>query len=197
MKELKMLVERQVKVGAMMPGAIRLQYSVCGKEGCACKNKNNPRKHGPYNQLSFSTKGKSSTMFIKNPDLKTAEEMTEAYKLSRSLTQEIALAVTALCRNVGIKKGKQAYEDLYEQASRRQLGLKLESAKLKEANSSKVKWKEKAVERKSEIEKLRIKIRDLTKSRCDWKEKATLRKKENLKLNDELGDIKKNFGESS
>ena len=197
MKELKFLIEKQIKLGAIMPGSIREQYSVCGKAECACRDKINPRKHGPYNQLSFSTKGKSSTMFIKSPDLKVGKEMTIAYKEYRTLTQEIGLAMITLCRKVGIQEGKRIYDDLYEQALRKYLGNKPESSKFKEMIISRDKWKGKAVKRKSEIEKLQVKIRDMTKSRENWKSKTMHHKKENQKQIRDIKEIKKNFTEST
>jgi len=192
MKELKILVEKQIKLGAIMPGSIKEQYSVCGKADCVCKDKVNLRKHGPYNQLSFSTKGKSSTMFIKSPDLKIAVEMTALYKEQRILTQEIGLAMITMCRQVGIQEARLVYDNLYRQALIKHLGNKPESRKQKEAITSKDQWKTKAVERKSAIEKLKIKVRDLSKSRDNWKNKAMHQKEENQGLIRELADIKKN-----
>ncbi len=196
MKELKVLIEKQIKLGAIMPGSIREQYSVCGKAECVCRDKINPSKHGPYNQLSFTTKGKSSTMFIKSPDLKTGEEMTRAYKEYRTLTQEIGLAMITVCRKDGIQEAKRIYDNLYGQALRRYLGHKPESRKLKEATVSRDQWKAKAVERKSDIEKLQVTVRDLINSRDNWKTKAMHQKEVNQELNRELAEVKKNFTES-
>lgn len=193
MKELKILIEKQVRLGAIMPGSIREQYTVCGKTDCVCKDKVNPRKHGPYNQLSFSTKGKSSTMFIKSPDLKAGRDMTEAYKKFRELTQEIGLAMIALSRKHGVQEARRIYDDLYSQALRKYLGHKPESRKLKEITSSRNKWKRKAIERKSDIEKLQVNVRDLTASRDKWKKKAMTQKNTILELTKEL---KKNFSGS-
>ena len=64
---------------------------------------------------------------------------------------------------------------------------------MKEATASRDKWKTKAVERKSEIEKLKIKVRDLSESRDGWKIKTMQQKKENQGLIREVADIKKNF----
>ena len=191
MRDLQILIEKRVEVGAVMPGSIREQYNVCGKVGCVCKDKINPRKHGPYNQLSFSTKGKSSTMFIKTPDLKTAEELTVAYKEDRVLTQEVGLAMISLAREIGIQKAKLVYDDLYEKALKKHLGRTPEPRNIKETTQSKDKWKAKAVERKSAIEKLQIKVRDLTRSREDWKRKATFRKERNQELRVDMADKKK------
>lgn len=197
MKDLRILIDQQVKLGAIIPGSIREQYTVCGKTGCACRDKNNPRKHGPYNQLSFSTKGKSSTMFIKSPDLKIGKEMTMTYKEYRTLTQEIGLAMITLCRKEGLQEAKRIYNDLYEETLRKHLGEKSRPLKVKEMTVSRDKWKSKAVGRKSEIEKLQVKIRDIVKSRDSWKSKAMHNKQENQNLIKEITVNKKNFTEET
>lgn len=193
MGKLKSLIEKQVNLGAIIPGSIKEQYTICGNANCICNDKTNPRKHGPYNKLSFSTKGKSSTMFIKSPDLKTATKMTASYKEKRILTQEIALEMISLCRAIGIDNAQLTYDDLYRQALRKYLGKKPESCKLREAAASKGKWKKTAVERKSKIEKLNIKVRDLSESRDRWKKEVKHQKEKSLGLSKELLDIKKNI----
>ena len=46
-------------------GTVGVYYNVCGKTPCRCKDKDNPQKHGPYYQLSYSLKGKNSSISIK------------------------------------------------------------------------------------------------------------------------------------
>lgn len=41
------------------------KYNVCGNPNCRCKDPENPKKHGPYYQISYSHKGKSMTQFVK------------------------------------------------------------------------------------------------------------------------------------
>jgi len=41
----------------MRPGSLSKQYSVCGKAGCRCVDREKPRKHGPYYQLSYVHRG--------------------------------------------------------------------------------------------------------------------------------------------
>ena len=50
----------------LRPGSLSTQYNVCGNPNCRCKD-DPPQKHGPYYQLSFSRKGRSSTKFVKRP----------------------------------------------------------------------------------------------------------------------------------
>jgi hypothetical protein len=60
-KRIEGLLKKMCSLGPMLPGSISEQWNVCGTPGCACKAKKNPVKHGPYYQLSFSVKGRSST----------------------------------------------------------------------------------------------------------------------------------------
>ncbi|MEA2012086.1 MAG: DUF6788 family protein, partial [Verrucomicrobiota bacterium] len=57
------------ELSPMLPGKINTQWLRCSSKGCKCRAKKNPLKHGPYNQLSFSFAGKSSTMNIKKEDM--------------------------------------------------------------------------------------------------------------------------------
>ena len=55
-------------LGDLRPGSLSTQYNVCGSPGCKCKA-DPPVKHGPYFQVSYTRKGKSSTKFAKKEDL--------------------------------------------------------------------------------------------------------------------------------
>src|SRR5664279_6548265 len=54
-------------LGEMRPGSLSKQYNVCGKPGCRCKDPKHPQRHGPYYQLSWVHRGKSTTQFIRRP----------------------------------------------------------------------------------------------------------------------------------
>lgn len=62
------------------PGSISKQYNVCGKLTCACKDKEHPKKHGPYYVLSYRHRGKTRTEFIRQPFVADVEEWTDDYK---------------------------------------------------------------------------------------------------------------------
>lgn len=68
----------------LLPGILTQQYNVCGKAGCRCKA-NPPQKHGPYYQLSFTRKGKSSTQFVKREDLLLVRQQVRNYRRLRTL----------------------------------------------------------------------------------------------------------------
>jgi hypothetical protein len=81
-------------IGPMRPGTLSRQYSACQKPGCKCVDPVNPRKHGPFYQLSFAHQGKSSTRFIRPPYVAAIQKELAAYKRYRELTQEwVSLAV--------------------------------------------------------------------------------------------------------
>jgi hypothetical protein len=91
-------------LGPMLPGSISEQWNVCGKAGCRCKNPDDPQKHGPYYQLSFTIGGKSSTMFVKKEDLGEVRERIEKHKRFRDLSVELARAYVDLAREQGFGK---------------------------------------------------------------------------------------------
>jgi hypothetical protein len=91
----------------MRPGSLSQQYNVCGKPGCRCKDPKNPKRHGPYFQLSYVHKGKSTTQFIR-PELRaTVQVQTAIYKRFRKLTEtwvDLALALAKLKLEAARKK---------------------------------------------------------------------------------------------
>ena len=95
MKELQ-LIEKKIerikrelmKLGEMHPGSLSQQYNVCGVKNCRCKDPKTPIKHGPYYQLSFTIRGKSSTRFIRKENLKTCKMHITNYQRFKELTKE-------------------------------------------------------------------------------------------------------------
>jgi len=72
------------ELGDMRPGSMSEQYNVCGTAGCHCKA-SPPQKHGPYYQVSFSRKCKSSTRFVKKKDVPTVRRQLRNYKRLKEL----------------------------------------------------------------------------------------------------------------
>ena len=64
-RRIEALQHRLTQLGPMHPGSITEQYNVCGKAGCRCKDPKKPQKHGPYYQLSYTWRGKSTTRFVR------------------------------------------------------------------------------------------------------------------------------------
>lgn len=92
------------KLGPMLPGKIGTQWLQCKTKGCKCMDEHSPQKHGPYNQLSFTFAGKSSTMNIKDKDLARAQEYIENYKAFKELSKKLVLASIAEIRETGFRK---------------------------------------------------------------------------------------------
>lgn len=75
-------------LGDMRPGSLSRQYNVCGKAGCRCKDPQNPQRHGPYYQLSWVHRGKSTTQFIRRPFLPQVRAEIASYNRFRKLTDQ-------------------------------------------------------------------------------------------------------------
>ena len=75
-------------LGEMRPGSLSKQYNVCGKPNCRCKDPQNPQRHGPYYQLSWVHRGKSSTQFIRRPLLPQVRAQIANYNKFRRLTEQ-------------------------------------------------------------------------------------------------------------
>ena len=75
-------------LGEMRPGSRSKQYNVCGKPNCRCKDPQNPQRHGPYYQLSWVHRGKSTTQFIRPPLLPQVRAQIATYNKFRKLTDE-------------------------------------------------------------------------------------------------------------
>ena len=82
-------VKKQLaELGSMHPGSLSEQYNVCGNPGCRCKDPNDPQRHGPYYQLSYTWRGKSSTRFVRQEGVAKMREKVSNYKRFRELVNE-------------------------------------------------------------------------------------------------------------
>ncbi len=99
--EIQRIKKKLMGVGLFLPGSIREQWNVCGKKDCRCKDPEEPIKHGPYHQLSFSVAGKSSTMFIKKEDLSEARRRVKRYQIYKKLCADLTKAQIDLVRKNG------------------------------------------------------------------------------------------------
>lgn len=89
-------IERRIKeikrelaaLGPMHPGSVSEQYNICGTPGCKCKDRKKPKKHGPYYQLSYTWRGRSSTKFVRPDQLRGMREKLGNYKRFRDLVKE-------------------------------------------------------------------------------------------------------------
>src|SRR5207249_8172376 len=80
-------------LGDLRPGALSMQYNICGNPSCRCKA-DPPLKHGPYPQVSFTWHGKSTTQFVREPDVQEVQTQLANYHQLRHLVDEwIGLAL--------------------------------------------------------------------------------------------------------
>jgi hypothetical protein len=75
-------------LGDMRPGSLSEQYNVCGNPTCRCKDPKNPQRHGPYYQISYSHKGRSTTEFVKPAMVTAARRQLRSYRRFKKLTEE-------------------------------------------------------------------------------------------------------------
>jgi hypothetical protein len=93
-QRIEAIKRRLTKLGPMHPGSLSEQYNVCGKPHCRCKDPRKPRRHGPYYQLSFTWRGKSTSRFVRPERVTEIRRKVENYKRFRELVNEwVDLAV--------------------------------------------------------------------------------------------------------
>ena len=89
--------QQLLSLGDLRPGSLSRQYNVCGNPTCRCKE-SPPRKHGPYYQLSFTRKGRSSTAFVKKPHVARVRKHLKNYARLRTLIDRWIELSTELCK---------------------------------------------------------------------------------------------------
>ena len=87
-RRIEALQHRLTQLGPMHPGSLGEQYNVCGKAGCRCKDPKKPQKHGPYYQLSYTWRGKSTTRFVRPEHVTEMRQKVARYKRFRELVNE-------------------------------------------------------------------------------------------------------------
>lgn len=88
-------------LGEMRPGSLSKQYNVCGNPTCRCKDPKNPRKHGPYYQVSYTHRGKSTTAFVKKDGVVAVKRELRNYQQFKKLTEswvQLSLEIIKLRR---------------------------------------------------------------------------------------------------
>ena len=86
------------ELGEMRPGALSKQFNVCGKPGCRCKDRESPKKHGPYYQISYTHQGKSTSEFVKREQVAEARRQLANYTKFRRWTQEWVMLSVRIAR---------------------------------------------------------------------------------------------------
>ena len=86
-RRISKITAQLAQLGDLRIGSLSEQYNVCGRAGCRCKA-SPPIKHGPYHQLSFTRKGKSSTRFVRRGELTTVKQQLRNYEKLRKLVDQ-------------------------------------------------------------------------------------------------------------
>ena len=93
-QQLKQIKRSLAELGPMHPGSLSEQYNVCGTPACHCKDPKHPRRHGPYYQLSYTWRGKSSSRFVRPQRFAEMRRKVANYKRFRELVNQwVDLAV--------------------------------------------------------------------------------------------------------
>jgi len=75
-------------LGEIRNGSVSEQYNVCGNPTCRCKDKENPQKHGPYFQHSYSFNKKSTSQFVSAENIDKVRQHIADYKTFMKLKDE-------------------------------------------------------------------------------------------------------------
>jgi hypothetical protein len=97
-KQIKKIKKQILVLGPMLPGSLSEQWNVCGTPGCKCKDLQNPIRHGPYYQLSFSIKGRSSTLFIRPEEVSEVRKRIDRYQRFKELAMALTQAYVDFAR---------------------------------------------------------------------------------------------------
>jgi superfamily I DNA and/or RNA helicase len=76
-KEVRVLLAGMAKLGAMRPGTLTVQY------------RNPAEKKTPFNQLSYTHKGRSRSEYVRPDNLDAVKKEVETYKKFRLLVEEV------------------------------------------------------------------------------------------------------------
>lgn len=81
-------IKREISsLGPLRTGSLSRQYNVCGTPTCRCKA-DPTQRHGPYYQLSYKHQKKSSSEFVREPDVAQVEQQLRTYARLRALVDE-------------------------------------------------------------------------------------------------------------
>lgn len=86
-----------VKLGDLRPGSLSEQYNTCRSPGCRCKA-DPPLRHGPYHQLSYSRRGRSTTENVRPEHVAAVGAQIATYHELRDLVVEWVDAAIELDR---------------------------------------------------------------------------------------------------
>ena len=170
-KQLNIAIATLIDLKCVLPGKVREFSITCGTPGCKCMNKHNPQKH-TARQMSYSHNNKTKALSIRKADASKVEDLNLNYKKLREATTVFAHEFTEMVRTYGLEESEKIVQDCIYQNKLKSIGIKPEAQKLRETCASRDKWKEKALQRQSDLADKTVRIRDVETSRENWKNKA-------------------------
>ena len=96
--------KQMTELGAIHPGRLTQQYNICGRPDCCCKDKENPRRHGPYWYISYTLRKKSRTIFVAEEHVDEMRRRTERFVQMKDLVQQLIEASIDLAQEEGLRK---------------------------------------------------------------------------------------------
>lgn len=95
-REIAEIKNKLMKLGDIHPGSLTKQYNICGNPACKCKDPHDPKKHGPYYQISFVHNKKSTSRFVKENLVAETKHQLANYKKFKQLVEAWKIAATKL-----------------------------------------------------------------------------------------------------
>jgi len=84
-EEIEAIKQELLAIGPMHPGSISQQYHACGNPSCRCHDPQEPKKHGPYNKMTYVHRGRSACRFVKAEHLEELKDRLLHYKRFKKL----------------------------------------------------------------------------------------------------------------
>ena len=84
-REIEDVRRRIMQLGDIHPGSVSAQYHACGNPSCRCHDPENPRKHGPYNKLTYVHAGRNRCRFVRDEVAGELAARLENYRTLRRL----------------------------------------------------------------------------------------------------------------
>lgn len=108
-RRIERIKQELTSLGDLRPGHLSEQYNVCGNPRCRCKG-SPPQKHGPYFQLGWTRKGKSTTRFIRKPHVSAVRAELHTHGQLLELVDQWIDAAIELC-DLKLKQSRDQPED--------------------------------------------------------------------------------------
>ena len=86
-RDIRRIQAALAQLGDLRPGALSEQYNTCRTPRCRCKA-DPPEKHGPYHQLSYRRRGRSTTENVRPEHLAAVAAQIANYHRLRELIDE-------------------------------------------------------------------------------------------------------------